>query len=112
MGVPGDLDDVGDMAGVVLVAAELGQIAMTASAGFNGVEESSAGVMGSSSSGSIDARLPSMSRCVREETRRSNHRLYRGRRKNMSRAQAENTTGVAMAAASMELRELFGACVQ
>lgn len=105
MDVSGNLGDVGVMTVVVLVVAELGEIDTTPSAAFKRAEESGAGVTGSS-----DACWPSMSRCVREEMRCSNHRLHRGWRKTMSRAQVENTTGVAMAAASMELRELFMQC--
>jgi hypothetical protein len=110
MGVPGDLGDVRAMEVVLLVIAELGLVGVTPSNAFNGVEESSAGVTGSPSSGYVDGCLPSMSRRVREEIRCSDHRLYRGRRKNRSRAHAENTTGVAMAAASTMLRELCMEC--
>ena len=106
-GVSGNLDDIGVMAVVASVVADMGQIDTTPPAAFNGVEESSGDVMGSWSSGSVDTCLPSMSRRVRDAMRCFTHRLYRGRKKNMSSMQAENTTGGTMVAASMELRELL-----
>jgi len=107
VGISGIMGDIGLMAVVVSVVADMGQIDTTPPAAFNGVAESSGDVTGSCSSGSVAACLPSMSRCVRKAMRCFIHRLYRGWKNNMSSMQAENTTGVAMAAASMRLRELF-----
>ena len=107
VGVSGSLGDIGPTAVVASVVADMGQIDTTPPAAFNGVEESSGDVTGSCSSVSVAVCLPSMSRCVRKARRCFIHRLYRGWKNNMSSTQAENTTGVAMAAASMRLRELF-----
>jgi hypothetical protein len=103
VGVSSNLGDIGLTTAVASVVAVMGQIVTTPPAAFNGVEELSGDVTGSHSS----VRLPSVSCWVRKAMRRFIHRLYRGRKNSINSRQAEKTKGVAMAAASMELRELL-----
>ena len=104
VGVSSNLGDIELTTTVASVVAVMGQIVTTPPAAFNGVEELSGDVTGS---GSSVVRLPSMSCWVRKVMRRFIHCLYRGWKNSISNKQAEKTKGVAMAAASMELRELL-----